>query len=515
MNNPFAETNIQTAIKHFQPNKNKLQNEIANNAVSSHAIIWQEPVPFTSQLLPVETFSIKLLPNSLRDWLVDICQRMDNAPIDFAAVSALCALGSLLGRKVSICPKQHDNWQVIPNLWCAIIGRPSSKKTPLLNEIIKPIKDFERTASEDYKAALEDHQIDQELQQLQKKQNQKAAEKHLSRDEPHDAKALLQKGLENIEEPTRRRHLVNDSTVPKLGEILADNPMGVMLFRDELVGWLKSLDRDDRGEDRAFFLECWNGMGGFTFDRISRGTIEIKHAVLSIIGGIQPSKFIPYLQSQKKGQGDDGLIERFQLMVYPDKPAFTYVDRHPNNDAKTKAHAVFQKLNEIAEPTEIPTLRFSQEAQVVFNDWYQSLHKRLDQEDISPQLESHLAKYPSLMPSLALILHCCDHSIEKPVGIEAAIQAVAWCHYLESHAKRIYGLVDDNEQSAKALLKKLPNLVSPFSSTDFIKKGWAGLSTSDEVQKALDELVRRHYLQNQTIKSSGRDKTLYHIHPAI
>ena len=38
--------------------------------------------------------------------------------------------------------------------------------------------------------------------------------------------------------------MVNDSTVEKLGELLNENPNGLLVFRDELTGFLRQLDRD-------------------------------------------------------------------------------------------------------------------------------------------------------------------------------------------------------------------------------------------------------------------------------
>ena len=77
------------------------------------------------------------------------------------------------------------------------------------------------------------------------------------------------------EEPVCRRHLVNDTTVEKLGEILNENPSGVLLYRDELSGFFRSLEQPGHEADRAFYLECWNGDGAFTYDRIGRGTLHI------------------------------------------------------------------------------------------------------------------------------------------------------------------------------------------------------------------------------------------------
>ena len=74
--------------------------------------------------------------------------------------------------------------------------------------------------------------------------------------------AQLATSTDNIAEPTCRRYIVNDTTVEKLGELLRDNPWGLLEFRDELTGWLRCLDKPGHEGDRAFYLESWNGVGG-------------------------------------------------------------------------------------------------------------------------------------------------------------------------------------------------------------------------------------------------------------
>jgi hypothetical protein len=67
-------------------------------------------------------------------------------------------------------------------------------------------------------------------------------------------------------------------------------------------------------------------------------------------------------------------------------------------------------------------------------------------EDDHPVLLSHVAKYRSLMPALALILHVIDGvdtGVGGPVSGVAAERAAAWCRYLEAHARRLYAPVTD------------------------------------------------------------------------
>jgi putative DNA primase/helicase len=52
-------------------------------------------------------------------------------------------------------------------------------------------------------------------------------------------------------------------------------------------------------------------------------------------------------------------------------------------------------------PEELPFLRFEAEAQELFDGWRADLEHRLRAEEDHPVLLSHLAKYRSLLPSLA------------------------------------------------------------------------------------------------------------------
>jgi len=59
----------------------------------------------------------------------------------------------------------------------------------------------------------------------------------------------------------------------------------------------------------------------------------------------------------------------------------------------------------------------------------------------TPAFESHIAKYRSLMPALALVFHLIAvvaGDDPAPVSLKAAKLAATWCEFLEKHAKKIY-----------------------------------------------------------------------------
>ncbi len=123
------------------------------------------------------------------------------------------------------------------------------------------------------------------------------------------------------------------------------------------------------------------------------------------------------------------------------------MDRLPDSEAWDRAENVFRRLNNPAWYPEaegkVYGLRFTAEAQETFDGWRKGLEKRLKDKTLPPVLESHLAKYRSLFPSLALIFELIDgEDFPEAVGDRAALRALTWVEYLESHARRVYGIGD-------------------------------------------------------------------------
>ena len=479
-----------------------------------------EIIPLVCELPEVQAFDYGLLPDAFHDWIKDIQERIQ-CPPDFLAVGAMIGLAGLVGRKVAIHPKKFDDWQVVPNLWGAMIGRPSIMKTPALNEVLKPLKRLIADAEERYQARQAEFEADKVLRDAIKKNLEDALRKAAngkSEDASQNAdiaKENLRQAIENEKAnkpPTLKRYIVNDATVEALGELLNVNTNGLILVRDELVGWLKGLDREDNANERAFYLECFNGSGSYTYDRIGRGTIKIESTTVSIIGGIQPSKLAPYVAGAvNMGTSDDGFIQRFQLAVYPDDlKQWRNVDRYPNSEAKNKAYEVFTRLADMErEPdfldeTEIPSLRFSNEAQPIFDEWRHKLEAEL-RSDIHPAIESHLAKYRSLIPSLALLLCLADEPDAQNVGAPYLTKAIKWGEYLRSHAMRIYsGFIEPETLAAKRILTERKKLNEVFKAKEVQQKGWSGLTTTEAVKKALGVLVEHGYLIEIQQTTAGR-----------
>lgn len=108
------------------------------------------------------------------------------------------------------------------------------------------------------------------------------------------------------------------------------------MLRDEIVGLIASWDREGREGERAFFLEAWNGNQSFDTDRIGRGSIFVPNLCVSIFGGIQPDKLMGYLEQAANALANDGMLQRFQVLVYPNHQPWEWRDRIPAKDARSR-----------------------------------------------------------------------------------------------------------------------------------------------------------------------------------
>jgi Protein of unknown function (DUF3987)/Primase C terminal 2 (PriCT-2) len=491
---------------------------------------WPDPLPLPSSLLPVAKFDLALLPDPFRPWVDDMAERMQ-VPPEFVAVPAMVGAGSVIGNQIGIRPMREDDWQVVPNTWGCIVGRPGVLKSPSVSAALGPLQRLEAEANELFRrehAAWEARGFEREVRQEARKS---AIKKTLSADLDADISNL--RG-EPEQEPLCRRYRSNDSSYQALGELLRKNPRGLLVHRDELMSLLSALDREDSSEARGFYMTGWNGNDDYVFDRIGRGTnLYIPQLTISVLGSTQPAKLGEYVRRiLSGGANDDGMLQRFSMVVWPDMAKdWVEHDRRPNGTYRLRAFDAVVRLDRLDLAAigaieddlnrGVPHVRFDPEAQQLFRAWRAHLEHRLRSEGLHPALESHLAKYRKLVPALALIHHLTSGK-SGSVRLASIEAATGWAVFLESHAHRIYqsGAASD-AAGAQAILRALRKgqLAPPFKARDVARKGWTPMGENGlRVQAAIDLLEDLHYLRGEDVHhgtKGGRPTTIYHANPKL
>lgn len=508
---------VRTAIERAQP----------VGEVLSGLSVDDWPLPEQLPELPeVPQFNFDVLPGVLRGYVHDIAERKQ-CPPEFPAVGVVVMAGAAIGCRIGIRPKQFDPWTVVPNLWGAIIGKSGIMKSPALSDAIAPLKRMQAKAFEEFEQAKAEYEIAEKAAKIRAADAEKRAREAYAKNKEANLSDYLKPDADT-EEPKPRRYIVNDSTPEALCETLKDNPHGVLCERDELIGLLRSMDREGAQEARALYLTAADGDKSFTVDRIMRGSARhIERVCVSIVGGIQPGVLAGYVrETQRGGAGDDGLLQRFGLMVYPDLGKYRHVDRPEDQEAKAAVHALIERLcnlkpEEVGAETDpyggIPYLRFSTEAQGLFVEWLDDLEGRIRSGEDHPAISSHLSKYRKNVPALALISHICDGGT-GPVSEAALGRALLFIELLEAHARRVYSYAARPDlDAAKTILAKLRTGKLPieFTARHVYRAGWSGLGTPEEAGAALRALVDYGYLRERSMDTGGRSSTVFRAHPSI
>jgi hypothetical protein len=224
----------------------------------------------------VPAFPLEILPPTIK-YFVATQSEVIGCDRSALAMAVLAALSGAIDHRFALKIMQYGNWWASPRLWVLLVGDPSIKKTPIINTATDSI----------------DH-----LQADGWKRYQNDKKEYVAAGGDPDA----------FRQPPPR-YTAYDTTTEKLGVILSNQDRGILIKRDELVGWIGQMEKYATGRgsfaDRAFWLKAYDG-GPFTVDRISRGDVRISNLSVSIIGGAQPQRL-----AELHGLISDGLLQRF------------------------------------------------------------------------------------------------------------------------------------------------------------------------------------------------------------
>jgi hypothetical protein len=305
----------------------------------------------------VPQFPLDILPGALRSF-VETHGVVMGCDVSALAMAVLAALSGAIDHRFELKMMRNGKWCASPRLWVLLVGDPSKKKTPIINAAVEPLERYQNRILAKYKAELD----------------------KLDKDEPKP-------------DPPPR-FVVYDATIEKLGELLSRSDRGVLIKRDEIPGWIGSMEKYNArgaGADRAFWLQSYDG-GRHIVDRISRGEVIIGNLSVSLIGGIQPAKL-----AELHGLTSDGLLQRFIPVIVG--PANLALDRRSDD---TAYRGLVHKLC----ATQTSQLLLCDGALAAMNELRAHLHE-LEQATggLGDGFQAFVGKLPGVAGSLALILH--------------------------------------------------------------------------------------------------------------
>lgn len=446
-----------------------------------------------------ESFPIKYLPYPARSF-VEECASASDIDATVFVLPMLSSLAAAIGNSKRLRIKEKVHEPAI--LWTAIVGESGDGKSTGPEFVGPYVEDKERKAQADFDAARkvfsrETAKYEAALKKRESEKNQEPPTKPV--------------------EPVRTRFFTQNPTVESLGPILAANPRGLFLCRDELSGWLSSFDRYAKttGGDVASWLSIYNG--GHILDDRKSGSCYVHAAYVSITGTIQPRTLKRCFNEENL---ENGLASRFLLTNPPSKPrrwSEADISKETDRDYRSLVEKLYElKANRDQNGFQTPKLvDFSQEAKTLWIEFY-DLHQVETDRFFGP-VKWLLQKVTRHAARLALVHHCIrvamrETSDENVIDLESVTAGVEMAKWFGDEAKRIYVLLDEtpSEKETRDVKDFLVNHGGQATARDLIRlsKKWR---TMDAAEAALRAAKKSGVVTSDTVPTNGRPVETFYL----
>ena len=281
-----------------------------------------EALPTPDEPLRWQPPPVEILPKLLADFVHAAAKSRVVDPA-MVVMPLLVALAGAIGgtRRVLIKP----DWGEPCIIWGALVAPSGSGKTPAATPVLQAVRDRDATAVLTNERLLSDHQDDLKQHEVNRK---KAKESEPLREKP--------------ERPPLVRFHLQDVTPEQLMAVLADNPRGVLLVRDELSALFGGFGRYSDGKgaaERGKYLSIWSAEH-LSDDRKVAQSVYVRRPHVSIYGGIQPAMLFRSLGNDDLAAG---LPARF-LFVWPPERSRRWSDTSVSQRLTDGVARVFDRL---------------------------------------------------------------------------------------------------------------------------------------------------------------------------
>lgn len=366
-------------------------------------------------------FPIDIFPKPIQSYISD-CHNTLNNSIDYMGCSLLWVISTCIGNSMQIEVKK--GWKESANIWISLVGKAGIGKTPSINSMLFPLKKINNSEIKHYQKEHEKYTYYQSLSPKEQKEH------------------------EEVQQPIKRQFIANDITLEALIDLHKESDNSVGVFKDELAGWLKDMNKYRAGSDLEFWLSSWSGET-VNVNRIQRGVSYINRPFIPVLGGIQPSILNNLSTEENK---DNGFMDRL-LLSYPDLKVDKYNDKDLDLDAYnwydqaiTSFYETINKTNKIIKRDsdgniEPLVFNFSEEAKKEWIRIFDSITDTQNSDEENEYLKSMLPKQKTYIPRFALLLHVFNGFVDDvttlDISKESVLKAEKLSNYFINMAKKI------------------------------------------------------------------------------
>lgn len=343
-----------------------------NTICESAGIEITQPVPLSEQPL-FNSDRIKFPYDIFPDEIIDYMYHLSINEEYFAAYS-LGAISSAIGKTATLQAK--DNYFITCNIYIGIVGSPGSDKSPAIKDAFKFIKEHDRGLKDGYKLQMDDYKAMLALYEKDKKNNTKP------------------------DEPIYKQVRIMDSTIEMIAKILSNNPLGCVLYADELSGFMARMNQYKTGDEVQKWLEMWSGED-ILVQRMSREENYVESPFMSVVGGIQAG----LLESLSSSENEhNGFYHRF-LFSYPemrDKNDWEVSGTIPGVVNNSIAH-LYGDILAYRMTNKHTYYKLSPEAYKTYGAWYNHKNSKYNKAT-QDHVKGIIAKYQNYCLRFALML---------------------------------------------------------------------------------------------------------------
>lgn len=426
-------------------------------------------------------FPVGALPDFFQLYVLESAKSMQ-CPTGFIALPLLAIAGAAIGKSYAFSPKAGI--LQFPALYTAIVGKPGSTKSPALVAASIGLNHEFRKRKE---------QFDYDLELFSEKE--KAAKQ--------------QKQTHEEIRPILVRRSISDATVEAIAPLIDQNPKGIILHRDELSGWLGSMNayKSGKGSDRQFFLQTWSFSQIAVDRKQSVDPIVVPEPFLAITGTIQPDTLKTLRNDQKH---DDGFVDRFLFYHAPEQVGDKFwSDSEVSERTSSKLIQIFEKLYELEVNDGPIILRFSLEAKTTFVEWFNQNQNEPQQDDFSEQLRGVWAKLPLQLYRIITILHVVENidvssGIPTEVSLSTLVNAIHIVEVLSLHQAVAAEVIHENdfEKSIRKVISYIQRKGLKEVSARMLHKAGV-VSNTKQAESVLASLIEKGFAVAGNRKSAS------------
>jgi hypothetical protein len=371
----------------------------------------REIIPLISRV----QFPIEIFPIDVQKYIIESSTTL-GLSVDYMGCAFLWMLSLVVGNSIKIEVK--PGWVESPTLWIAVVGKPGIGKTPSINQMIFPLRE-------------------KNIQEQKEFQRQYA--KWIEYDKiPTKEKAEH----EEIKQPKSKQFIVGDITLEALVDLHEDNPNALGVFKDELAGWFKDMNKYRAGSDLEFWLSSWSGTS-ISLNRKTAKSSFVDKPFIPVLGGIQPSVFEEFTNGNNK---ENGFVDRI-LISYPELFVNKYNDDYMMPDIITWYRSYILRfkstidtecfnINEFGEITPI-IAKFDNKAQQEWKRIHDKITDIQNSDSENEYMKSMLPKQKSYIPRFALLLNTINEDTTTLISKQSIIHAEKLSEYFVNMAKLV------------------------------------------------------------------------------